>query len=40
MLELLEADPGFAAAAGNRVGHVLAHRLQAARTRLLGPYAP
>ncbi|MEU4350791.1 cyclic nucleotide-binding domain-containing protein [Streptomyces sp. NPDC023838] len=38
--DLMEADPAFAAAVGGWVGRVLAHRLHAARVRLLDLYAP
>ncbi|MYW69818.1 cyclic nucleotide-binding domain-containing protein [Streptomyces sp. SID8379] len=34
------ADPTFGQAVSDWIGHVLAHRLQAARTRLLDLYAP
>ncbi|MFD9517031.1 hypothetical protein [Streptomyces sp. NPDC059979] len=37
---LMEADCGFGSALGHWVGQVLAHRLQAARIRLLDLYAP
>ncbi|MEV7414526.1 cyclic nucleotide-binding domain-containing protein [Streptomyces sp. NPDC089919] len=37
---LMDADPGFGSALGHWVGQVLAHRLQAARIRLLDLYAP
>lgn len=37
---LCESDPRLGAAVGQWVGKVLAHRLQAARTRLLDLYAP
>ncbi|MFH7598961.1 cyclic nucleotide-binding domain-containing protein [Streptomyces racemochromogenes] len=37
---LMDADPGFGSAVGHWVGQVLAHRLQAARVRLLDLYAP
>ncbi|MEU2671227.1 cyclic nucleotide-binding domain-containing protein [Streptomyces sp. NPDC007164] len=36
----MDADPAFGSAIGHWVGQVLAHRLQAARTRLLDLYAP
>ncbi|MFB6614289.1 Crp/Fnr family transcriptional regulator [Streptomyces sp. NPDC085524] len=37
---LMDADPQFGSAVGHWVGQVLAHRLQAARVRLLDLYAP
>ncbi|MEV6731060.1 MULTISPECIES: cyclic nucleotide-binding domain-containing protein [unclassified Streptomyces] len=37
---LMEADAAFGSALGHWVGEVLAHRLQAARVRLLDLYAP
>ncbi|MFB6578485.1 Crp/Fnr family transcriptional regulator [Streptomyces sp. NPDC056402] len=37
---LMDADTAFGSALGHRVGQVLAHRLQAARGRLLDLYAP
>ncbi|KIF01134.1 hypothetical protein PL81_37340 [Streptomyces sp. RSD-27] len=37
---LMDADPRFGSALGHWVGQVLAHRLQATRTRLLDLYAP
>ncbi|MFJ3922945.1 hypothetical protein [Streptomyces sp. NPDC090022] len=37
---LMDADPDFGPALGHWVGQVLAHRLQAARIRLLDLYAP
>ncbi|MFD9722253.1 cyclic nucleotide-binding domain-containing protein [Streptomyces sp. NPDC059072] len=37
---LMDADTAFASALGHWVGQVLAHRLQAARIRLLDLYAP
>ncbi|MEW2582932.1 Crp/Fnr family transcriptional regulator [Streptomyces virginiae] len=37
---LMDADPDFGSALGHWVGQVLAHRLQAARVRLLDLYAP
>ncbi|MEU3772458.1 cyclic nucleotide-binding domain-containing protein [Streptomyces sp. NPDC032472] len=37
---LVDADSGFGSAVGQWVGQVLAHRLQAARVRLLDLYAP
>ncbi|MFJ3636007.1 Crp/Fnr family transcriptional regulator [Streptomyces sp. NPDC090112] len=37
---LMDADPAFGSALGHWVGQVLAHRLQAARVRLLDLYAP
>ncbi|MEU0632026.1 cyclic nucleotide-binding domain-containing protein [Streptomyces sp. NPDC005989] len=36
----MDADPAFGSAIGHWVGQVLAHRLQAARVRLLDLYAP
>ncbi|MEU7554237.1 cyclic nucleotide-binding domain-containing protein [Streptomyces sp. NPDC044571] len=38
--ELMDGDPAFRAAVATWVGQVLAHRLQAARERLLDLYAP
>ncbi|MEU6300399.1 cyclic nucleotide-binding domain-containing protein [Streptomyces erythrochromogenes] len=38
--ELMDDDTAFGAALGHWVGQVLAHRLQAARVRLLDLYAP
>ncbi|WP_328924010.1 cyclic nucleotide-binding domain-containing protein [Streptomyces sp. NBC_00190] len=40
VLALMEADPAFGAAIGHWVAQVLAHRLHAARVRLLDLYAP
>ncbi|MGW6706318.1 Crp/Fnr family transcriptional regulator [Streptomyces sp. NPDC054956] len=37
---LIDADTAFGSALGHWVGEVLAHRLQAARVRLLDLYAP
>ncbi|MFJ6939665.1 Crp/Fnr family transcriptional regulator [Streptomyces sp. NPDC101118] len=37
---LMDADTAFGSALGHWVGQVLAHRLQAARVRLLDLYAP
>ncbi|WP_328619347.1 Crp/Fnr family transcriptional regulator [Streptomyces sp. NBC_00354] len=37
---LMDADAAFGSALGHWVGEVLAHRLQAARVRLLDLYAP
>lgn len=37
---LMDEDPAFGAAVSRWVGRVLAHRLHAARTRLLDLYAP
>ncbi|MFJ5806561.1 cyclic nucleotide-binding domain-containing protein [Streptomyces sp. NPDC093093] len=37
---LMDADTAFGSAVGHWVGQVLAHRLQAARIRLLDLYAP
>ncbi|MFB8396823.1 Crp/Fnr family transcriptional regulator [Streptomyces yangpuensis] len=37
---LMDSDPVFGSAVGHWVGQVLAHRLQATRTRLLDLYAP
>ncbi|MEU6018275.1 cyclic nucleotide-binding domain-containing protein [Streptomyces sp. NPDC047515] len=37
---MMDADPAFGSAIGHWVGQVLAHRLQAARIRLLDLYAP
>lgn len=37
---LMDADPAFGSAVGSWVSQVLAHRLQAARIRLLDLYAP
>ncbi|WP_327134515.1 cyclic nucleotide-binding domain-containing protein [Streptomyces sp. NBC_01343] len=37
---LMDADTAFGSALGHWVGEVLAHRLQAARVRLLDLYAP
>ncbi|MEV0493064.1 Crp/Fnr family transcriptional regulator [Streptomyces atratus] len=37
---MMDADPAFGSAIGQWVGRVLAHRLQAARIRLLDLYAP
>ncbi|MFD5890649.1 Crp/Fnr family transcriptional regulator [Streptomyces sp. NPDC060334] len=37
---LMDADTAFGSAIGHWVGQVLAHRLQAARVRLLDLYAP
>ncbi|MCX4585723.1 cyclic nucleotide-binding domain-containing protein [Streptomyces sp. NBC_01481] len=37
---MMDADPAFGSAIGNWVGRVLAHRLHAARIRLLDLYAP
>ncbi|AVZ76705.1 hypothetical protein SLUN_35365 [Streptomyces lunaelactis] len=37
---MMDADPAFGSAIGNWVGRVLAHRLRAARIRLLDLYAP
>ncbi|MFJ7587506.1 Crp/Fnr family transcriptional regulator [Streptomyces sp. NPDC097617] len=37
---LMDTDPAFGSAVGGWVVQVLAHRLQAARTRLLDLYAP
>ena len=38
--EMCAQDPEFGRSVAVWVGRVLAHRLHAARTRLLGPYAP
>ncbi|MFF9348823.1 Crp/Fnr family transcriptional regulator [Streptomyces sp. NPDC014734] len=37
---MMDADPAFGSAVGHWVGQVLAHRLQAARIRLVDLYAP
>ncbi|MGW1894363.1 cyclic nucleotide-binding domain-containing protein [Streptomyces sp. NPDC002004] len=37
---MMDADPSFGSAFGHWVGRVLAHRLHAARIRLLDTYAP
>jgi CRP-like cAMP-binding protein len=37
---MMDADPAFGSAVGHWVGQVLAHRLHAARIRLLDRYAP
>ncbi|MGW7363720.1 cyclic nucleotide-binding domain-containing protein [Streptomyces sp. NPDC054841] len=37
---MMDADPAFGSAIGQWVGRVLAHRLHAARVRLLDLYAP
>ncbi|GAA3379066.1 cyclic nucleotide-binding domain-containing protein [Streptomyces sannanensis] len=37
---MMDADPAFGSAVGQWVGRILAHRLQAARVRLLDLYAP
>ncbi|MFD7613731.1 Crp/Fnr family transcriptional regulator [Streptomyces sp. NPDC059828] len=37
---MMDADPAFGSAVGQWVGQVLAHRLHAARVRLLDLYAP
>ncbi|WP_443065742.1 hypothetical protein [Streptomyces sp. NBC_00503] len=40
VLGLMDADPAFGSAVGQWVAEVLAHRLHAARIRLLALYGP